>query len=61
MAEQQATKPGRWRRWRERRRAKAERSRGIARRVRQGRTAETYTPGRVDWGEPPPGGGAGGR
>ena len=37
MAEEQAPKAGRWQRWRERRRARAERSRGIARRVKQGR------------------------
>jgi len=37
MAEEKAPKAGRWQRWRERRRARAERSRGIAGRVKQER------------------------
>lgn len=41
MAEQQATKSGRWQKWRERRRAKAERTRGIARRQRQRQDLES--------------------
>jgi hypothetical protein len=63
MAEEQASKSGWLRRWRERRRARAQRSRGIQGRVNQGRRDfEAYSgagaraPGRH---KPPPGGGVG--
>jgi hypothetical protein len=39
MAEQKPTKTGRFQRWRERRRAKAARTRGIAGRAKAGRAA----------------------